>query len=127
VAVGACLLAFAVSSAVSPVLGGVAGALVAAFVVALAGNLYQRLTGKPGMLVQIPGLITLVPGSVGFRGLHALMEQDSITGLNTLVVMLLTGTALAVGTLMANALSAAIDGSGMGAGWKFFQRQAPRH
>jgi len=102
---GSCLLAFAVSSTVSAWLGPVAGAFTGAFSVALAGHLYQRMSGEPGILVQIPGLITLVPGSVGFKGLHALMEQDNLAGISTITSMVITGAALVIGTLLANSLA----------------------
>ena len=102
---GACLLAFAVTSTVSGWLGPVAGAFTGAFSVALAGHLYQRVSGEPGILVQIPGLITLVPGSVGFKGLHALMEQDNLAGISTITTMVITGAALVIGTLLANSLA----------------------
>lgn len=105
VMVGACLLAFAVSSTVAAWLGPVAGAFTGAFSVAIAGHLYQRLSGEPGILIQIPGLITLVPGSVGFKGLHALMEQDNLTGISTITTMVITGAALVIGTLLANSLA----------------------
>jgi uncharacterized membrane protein YjjP (DUF1212 family) len=102
---GACLLAFAVSSSVASWLGPVAGAFTGAFSVAMVGQWYQRFSGEPGILVQIPGLITLVPGSVGFKGLHALMEQDNLAGISTITSMVITGAALVIGTLLANGLA----------------------
>jgi uncharacterized membrane protein YjjP (DUF1212 family) len=105
VMMGACLLAFAVTSTVAGWLGPVAGAFTGAFSVAMAGQWYQRFTGEPGILVQIPGLITLVPGSVGFKGLHALMEQDNLAGITTMTNMVITGAALVIGTLLANSLA----------------------
>ena len=102
---GACLLAFAVSSFVSGLVSPVAGAFTGAFSVAMAGHLYQRISGQPGILVQIPGLITLVPGSVAFKGLHALMEQDNLAGISTMTNMVITGAALVIGTLLANSLA----------------------
>lgn len=99
---GACLLAWAVYSLVGPALGNVVGAFVGALAIGGAGHLYQHLAGRPAALVQIPGLITLVPGSMGFRGLHALIGQDSIAGINLLTDMLLTGAVLAVGLLLAD-------------------------
>ena len=77
-------------------------AINAVLAVAAAGHLYQYLTRRPAVLLQIPGLITLVPGSMGFRGLHALIEQDSAAGINLITDMLLTGAALAVGLLLAD-------------------------
>ncbi|MDP3537864.1 MAG: threonine/serine exporter family protein [Azonexus sp.] len=105
VLVGGCLLAWAVYSVVSVVLGSVVGAFAGALAVASAGHLYHHLTGQPDVLVKIPGLITLVPGSMGFRGLYALMEKDSAIGIGLLTDMLLIGAVLAVGLLLADNLS----------------------
>jgi uncharacterized membrane protein YjjP (DUF1212 family) len=103
--IGACLLAFGVSVTVSGWFGSAAGAFTGAFSVAMAGQLYQRFSNEPGILIQIPGLITLVPGSVGFKGLHALMEQNNLAGISTITSMMITGAALVIGTLLANSLA----------------------
>jgi len=76
--------------------------------VAAAGHIYQFLTERPAILVQIPGVITLVPGSIGFRGMHALLLEDSAAGLHLLVDMALTGAVLAVGLLLANNIALAL-------------------
>ncbi|PKO88635.1 MAG: hypothetical protein CVU18_06665 [Betaproteobacteria bacterium HGW-Betaproteobacteria-12] len=102
VSVGACLLAWAVYSLVDARMGGVVGAFAAALAVACAGHLYQYLSKRPAALVQIPGLITLVPGSMGFRGVHALIHQDSAAGISLMTDMVLTGAVLAVGLLLAD-------------------------
>ena len=102
VSVGACLLAWAVYSLVNAKMGNVVGAFAAALAVASAGHLYQYLSKKPAALVQIPGLITLVPGSMGFRGVHALIQQDSNAGISLLTDMVMTGAVLAVGLLLAD-------------------------
>jgi uncharacterized membrane protein YjjB (DUF3815 family) len=104
VVIGACLLAYATNLFVGRHAGPVAGAFAGAFAVAIAGHLYQRVSGKPGILMQVPGLITLVPGSVGFTGLNALMEQDTLTGIGILAATLTTAAALVVGTLLANGI-----------------------
>src|SRR5574343_557704 len=101
VSAGACLLAWAVYSLGEAALGNVVGAVFGALAVAVAGHLYQFASGRPAVLVQIPGLITLVPGSMGFRGLHALMSHDNAIGIGLLTDMLLTGAVLAVGLLLA--------------------------
>lgn len=100
--VGGSLLAWAVFSLVGAILGNVVGAFAAALAVGSAGHLYNHLTGQPDILVKIPGLIALVPGSMGFRGLHALMEQDSAIGISLMTDMALTGAVLAVGLLLAD-------------------------
>lgn len=102
VSVGGCLLAWAVYSLVDARMGGVVGAFAGALAVACAGHLYHYLSKRPAALVQIPGLITLVPGSMGFRGVHALIQQESTAGVGLLTDMLLTGAVLAVGLLLAD-------------------------
>lgn len=102
VSVGACLLAWAIYSLVDAKMGNVVGAFAGALAVACAGHLYQYLSQRPAALVQIPGLITLVPGAMGFRGVHALIQQDSAAGISLLSDMVMTGAVLAVGLLLAD-------------------------
>lgn len=102
VMVGGSLLAWAVFSLVGAVLGNVVGAFAGALAVAGAGHLYAYLSGQSDILVKIPGLITLVPGSMGFRGLHALIERDNAVGIGLITDMVLTGAVLAVGLLLAD-------------------------
>ena len=77
-------------------LGNVVGAFSGALAIGVAGHLYQWLSGRPAVLVETPGLITLVPGSLGFRGLHALMQQESVVGINLMTDMLTTGAVSSV-------------------------------
>lgn len=105
VSAGGCLLAWAVYSLAGAAMGYVVGAFCGAFALGFGGHLYHALSGRPSLLVQSPGLITLVPGSMGFRGLHALMAQDSAAGIALLTEMLLTGAVLAVGLLLADNLA----------------------
>ncbi len=110
VLVGGCLFSWAVYALVSAVLGNLVGAFAGALAVAAAGHAYNALTGQPDILLKIPGLITLVPGSMGFRGVHALMEKDSMVGIGLMTDMLLTGAVLAVGLLLADNLASLVQG-----------------
>lgn len=102
VSVGACLLAWGVFSLLDGSMGSIVAAFVAALAVGCAGHVFQHLSRQPVALIQIPGLITLVPGSMGFRGLHALMQQDSTAGIGLITEMVVTGAVLAVGLLLAD-------------------------
>lgn len=102
VMVGGSLLAWAVFSLVGAMLGNIVGAFAGALAVAGAGHLYAHATGQPDILVKIPGLLALVPGSMGFRGVLALIEQDSSAGMMLMTSMALTGAVLAVGLLLAD-------------------------
>ena len=100
--VGSSLFAWAVYALVSSLLGNIVGAFTGAFAVACAGHLYARLSGQPDILAKIPGLIALVPGSMGLRGVHALIEKDSTAGLQLMTDMASIGAVLAVGLLLAD-------------------------
>ena len=100
--IAGCVLTWGIYSIVHAGFGMVVGAFAGALAVGFAGHFYNALSGQPAILVKIPGIITLVPGSVGFRGLHALMAQDSATGVGLLTDMVLTGAVLAVGLLLAD-------------------------
>jgi uncharacterized membrane protein YjjP (DUF1212 family) len=102
VLVGGSLLAWAVFSLVGAMLGNIVGVFAGALAVASAGHLYTFCTGQPDILMKIPGLVALVPGSMGFRGVHALIERDNLVGINLMTDMILTGAVLAVGLLLAD-------------------------
>jgi uncharacterized membrane protein YjjP (DUF1212 family) len=78
-------------------LGTFAGALA----VGLASSAYERLTRRPAAVVSVPGILLLVPGSVGFRGLTSLLERQAVAGIETIFSMILTAVALVAGLLVA--------------------------
>jgi uncharacterized membrane protein YjjP (DUF1212 family) len=83
-------------------LGPQLGAFVGALLVGIGGNLYARLLRRPAAVLQVPGLIMLVPGSLGFRSLSALLERDVLSGVQTAFATTLVAIALATGILLAN-------------------------
>src|SRR6185503_20245286 len=75
-------------------LGPQLGAFVGALLVGMAGNVYARLLHRPAAVLQVPGLIVLVPGSLGFRSLNALLERDVLSGVQTAFATTLVAIAL---------------------------------
>ena len=55
--------------------------------------------------MQVPGILLLVPGSVGFRSLTSLLERQAVTGIETAFSMILTAMALVAGLLMAGVIA----------------------
>ncbi len=88
------------SLALGPELGVVVGAMG----VGLAGNLNANLRGRPSAVLTVPGLMILVPGSIGFESLSLLLARDVVTGMEAAFRMALVGTALATGLLLANVI-----------------------
>ena len=54
------------------------------------------------MVPLFPGIMLLVPGSVGFRGLSSMMAHDVVSGIQTAFTMILMAVALVAGLLLAN-------------------------
>jgi uncharacterized membrane protein YjjP (DUF1212 family) len=86
-------------------LGPELGVFLGALIVGVASSWYARWCDRPAMVTQIPGILLLVPGSIGFRGLAALLDKEVISGVDTTFKMIITAVALVAGTLIANILA----------------------
>lgn len=87
------------ADAVGPELGTALGA----FVVCATGNLFARLARAPSAVVIIPGILLLVPGSIGFQSLVMFFERDAISGVARAFDMIVIASAVVLGLLTANA------------------------
>jgi uncharacterized membrane protein YjjB (DUF3815 family) len=55
--------------------------------------------------VLVPGILMLVPGSIGFRSLSSFLERRTLAGIETAFSMILTAVALAAGLLIAGVIA----------------------
>jgi uncharacterized membrane protein YjjP (DUF1212 family) len=80
------------------------GVLLASMSIAVLANLYGRIYKQTGNLVRIPGIILLVPGTIGYHGATALFLDGGadLTDTTMLAVRLLI--ALVGGLLFGNTL-----------------------
>lgn len=83
-------------------LGPELGASVGAFALACVANADARLRKIPSAVTLMPGLLLLVPGSLGFRSIDALLAADPTGGLQTAFTAVLIATGLVAGLLLAN-------------------------
>lgn len=100
-----CLTAFFGARLGSQALGPQFGAALGAFAVTFGSNLLSRLTRRTPALTLLPGLMVLVPGSLGFRGLASIFQNQVVAGLDTAFQMLFLAAALLFGLLLANLAS----------------------
>ena len=103
VAIG--LVAVAAGRLGARLLGLELGAFVGALSVGVIGNLFSRWRNRPSMVLMVPGILMLVPGTIGFRSISALLESQVVTGVGTLFRMLLTAVAIASGLLISDLVS----------------------
>lgn len=83
------------------VMGPQLGPFAGAFLIGLASNLFARLAHRPSSIMMIPGIIFLVPGSVGLRSISAMMERHTVAGMEAAFSMLMIAVSLVFGVLMA--------------------------
>ena len=75
---------------------------IGALTVGLGSRLYAQLLKRPSSVTLIPGIMLLVPGSVGFRSLAAMLDRQAGPGIQTAFGMILTAMALVTGVLMSS-------------------------
>jgi uncharacterized membrane protein YjjB (DUF3815 family) len=85
-------------------LGPELGVCLGAVLVQGASNAYARLRRRPAIVMSLPGLLLLVPGSIGFESVTALIERDVVSGVETVFRMALVAVSLVAGLLLADAL-----------------------
>ena len=87
------------------VLGVELGTFVASFGVAMASAAFERWRHRPAPVVLVPGILLLVPGSIGYRSMSSLLQRDTIAGVDTAFTMVLTAVSLVAGLLIASVLA----------------------
>lgn len=78
------------------------GVFVGAVAVGVSSNLFARTFNRPSLILGVPGLLLLVPGSVGFRSLVSLIDDNVMLGVETAFKMVLIAVALVAGMLFSN-------------------------
>jgi uncharacterized membrane protein YjjP (DUF1212 family) len=104
IAMTAAIISYIISRA-GVAAGGVEfGVLLASMSIGIMANLYGRVFKQSGALIRVPGIILLVPGTIGYHGATALLLDggDNITETTLLAMRLLIS--LVGGLLFGNAL-----------------------
>jgi uncharacterized membrane protein YjjB (DUF3815 family) len=98
-----CALAYAGTQAVlrwgqAPEIAAFCGALL----VGLGSSAFARILDRPASVTQVPGIMMLVPGSLGLRGMAQIVDKQTLSGVDTAFQMVLIGTAIVTGLLVSN-------------------------
>jgi uncharacterized membrane protein YjjP (DUF1212 family) len=95
---------FVTAQTLTATVGVEMGSFAGAFVVGVGSNLYARLRNRPALVALTPGIIVLVPGSIGYRSLAALLDQDTVKGIDLAFDTVMVAMALVGGILLAGAI-----------------------
>lgn len=100
-----CAAAYLTSRYAGASMGEELGAFLGAFVVSAGSNLAARFFNRNAMVTQVPGLLILVPGSIGFRSVTSLLGQQVEVGIATAFRVGIVGISLAAGILAGNVVT----------------------
>lgn len=78
------------------------GPFLGALAVGLASHVYARAVDRPALVLQTPGILLLVPGSLGYRSLQSFLEDDVVRAVDGAFRTGLVAAALVRGLLAAN-------------------------
>ncbi|MBL0171367.1 MAG: threonine/serine exporter family protein [Gemmatimonadaceae bacterium] len=104
----ACVGAYLTSRFVGASMGEVFAAFLGAFVVSAGSNVVERVFRRTSMVTAVPGLLILVPGSIGFRSMTSLVGDQYDVGVATAFRVGLIGISLAAGILAGNVATSAL-------------------
>lgn len=80
------------------------GIFLGGLIAGAGSNLYARAFDRPATIFRLPGILILVPGSLGFLSLTALTSGDPMIGLQQGFGVLTGALALVSGLLISNAV-----------------------
>lgn len=103
--IGSIMLGYALTRLGGARFGPEFGVFVAGLVIGAASNLYATLKQRPGALIREPGIILLVPGSIGFKSLSFVFERDVLLGIDTAFSLVTILVSLVAGLLFGDLLA----------------------
>lgn len=80
------------------------GVFLGGFLLSALANFYARWAKRPGAVIREPGIILLVPGSVGFRSMSFLLDRDTELGVNAGLLLLTLLVSLVAGLMFGELL-----------------------
>ena len=109
----ACAVAYIVSRIAGDATGEELGAFLGAFVVSAGSNLLGKYLRRSPMITIVPGLLILVPGSIGFRSVTSMLGAETELGIAAAFRVAIVGISLAAGILAGNVVMNQEDSSRM--------------
>jgi uncharacterized membrane protein YjjB (DUF3815 family) len=75
---------------------------LSAFILGLFSNVFAIFKNRNASTVLVPGMVLLVPGTLGFLSVSQLIEHNIVLGIDTAINMLSTAMALVFGLIFSN-------------------------
>ncbi|WP_147866435.1 threonine/serine exporter family protein [Stieleria maiorica] len=98
------VLGVVVSWATGPRYGIEVASFLGALSVGCGSNLYARIRDIPALVALTPGMLILVPGSLGYRSLSALSQQQTVEAVQYGFEMIVIASSLVGGLIVSNVI-----------------------
>ncbi len=100
-----CCAAYMTSKTAGAHVGEELAAFLSALLVTAMSNLLARFRANSAMVTAVPGLLILVPGSIGFRSVQSLLGEQVEVGIATAFHVAIVGISIAAGIVAGNVAS----------------------
>ena len=101
---GAAVLARVADAVATPLVGDQAAIFAAALAVGLAGNVFALVRRRSALVVIVPGILMLVPGSIGFESASRLLAGNTVGGIDAAFDAIVTALSIVYGLLVSASL-----------------------
>lgn len=91
---------YVVSEFTSGPFGVDASSVISAFAVGATGTVYARIFNHLPLAMKTSGILVLVPGGIGVKGVLSMIQQDVVSGLGFVFDMLIVGLSITLGLLL---------------------------
>ena len=97
-----CFVSFYASSFSQEYFGLIPSAFIGGVIVGSGSNLFALVFQRPAMVLSLPMIILLVPGSVGYQGLSFFFQENPVEAISTVFKTVSIGMALVAGSFFGN-------------------------
>lgn len=100
----ACWLSYIMFSFTSSFVDAPIAVFLSSVLLGFASNLFAKLKKRNSAIMLVPGMILLVPGSLGFFSISNLLQSNIVEGIEIALKMLTTSMALVMGVIVSDVL-----------------------
>ena len=100
----ACWLSYIMFSFTSSFVDAPIAVFLSSVLLGFASNLFAKIKKRNSAIMLVPGMILLVPGSLGFFSISNLLQSNIVEGIEIALKMLTTSMALVMGIIVSDVL-----------------------
>jgi uncharacterized membrane protein YjjB (DUF3815 family) len=100
----ACWLSYLMYTFTSSYVAAPIAVFLSSVLLGFASNVFAKIKKRNSAIMLVPGMILLVPGSLGFFSISNLLQSNIVEGIEIALKMLTTSMALVMGIIVSDVL-----------------------